>query len=328
MSALHSIGVVLPTLNCAGLLPEHIDSMQSWLDLVSEIVVVDSHSTDGTVELIRGRLKHLEVCVHLVPRGLYQSWNFGLAQLRTRFAYISTVGDSITREGLLHLLALAERLACDVVISKPHFVDNDGRQLADMAWPIDDITNTLHLRQPASLEGMKLFLFTLLNVSGAILGSSSSNLYRTDCLKRHPFPTDFGTSGDAAWGIANVFDYSLCVTPERFSTFRLHPKSYSLGDYAVVNLNRRLFELARDTLTRRCAVDAELRVAAARWCSDEFLQLVLEHLEWQHRLESERRRKVPWIFNSAAWRARIMRGRFSRLMHERKRAVMESLRLD
>ena len=54
-------------------------------------------------------------------------------------------------------------------------------------------------------EGMKLFLFTLLNVSGAILGSSSSNLYRTDCLKRHPFPTDFGTSGDAASGPCGVF---------------------------------------------------------------------------------------------------------------------------
>jgi len=238
------------------------------------------------------------------------------------------VGDSITREGLLHLLAVAERLACDVVISKPHLVDNDGRQLADMAWPIDDIINTLQLRQPARLEGMKLFLFTLLNVTGAILGSSASNLYRTDCLKRHPFPTDFGTSGDGAWGIANVFDYSLCVTPERFSTFRFHPKSYSLSDYAVADLNWRFFELARDTLARRCAVDAELRVAAARWRSDEFLQLVLEHLGWHHRLEAERRRKAPWIFSSAAWRARIMRGRFGRLMHERKRAVMESLRLE
>src|SRR5205823_511784 len=109
------------------------------------------------------------------------------------------------------LLAVAERLACDVVISKPHLVDNDGRQLADMAWPIDDIINTLQLRQPARLEGMKLFLFTLLNVTGAILGSSASNLYRTDCLKRHPFPTDFGTSATAR-GASPTSSITVCAS--------------------------------------------------------------------------------------------------------------------
>ena len=119
------IGVVLPTLNCASLLPAHLESMQPWLDLVSEIVVVDSHSNEGTVELIRERLKHPALRVHLHPRGLYQSWNFGLSRLRTKYAYISTVGDSITRAGLQHLHATAEKLDCDVVVSKPRFIAND-----------------------------------------------------------------------------------------------------------------------------------------------------------------------------------------------------------
>lgn len=56
MTERHSIGVVIPTLNCAHLLPDHLDSMQPWLDLVEQIVVVDSYSDDGTWEMLQKRL--------------------------------------------------------------------------------------------------------------------------------------------------------------------------------------------------------------------------------------------------------------------------------
>ena len=69
------------------------------------------------------------------------------------------------------------------------------------------------------------------NTRGAILGSSASNLYRTQCLKERPFPTDFGTSGDGGWGILNAFDVKIAVTPRCFSTFRHHQKAYALSDY-------------------------------------------------------------------------------------------------
>jgi glycosyltransferase involved in cell wall biosynthesis len=326
MSATSSIGVVMPTLNCGSLLPGHLESMQEWLDFVSEIVVVDSHSTDGTIELVRGRLKHPALRILSHPRGLYQSWNFGLSQLRTKYAYISTVGDSITRTGLEHLHVVAESLHCDIVASKPHLIANDGTPRSDgVRWLIDDMLSTLQITQPTCIEGMKLFAFMVLNDLGAILGSSASNLYRTDLLQRRPFPTDFGTVGDGAWGAANLLDCRLGMTPEIFSTFRDHPKAYSKEEYAVADVYRKMFLLASETLRQRLASDAALRSEDERIGCKDFTGLIGELVEWQHRLETSRQHIIPWIFNPAAWQARSARNRFRRLVNERKRAIVESL---
>jgi glycosyltransferase involved in cell wall biosynthesis len=301
--------------------------MQQWLDLVSEIVVVDSHSTDGTVALIRERLQHPALHILSHPRGLYQSWNFGLSQLQTKYAYISTVGDSITRAGLEHLHAVAEKFQCDVVVSKPRFINNEGATLSEAAnWPIDDVLTTLQITEPTYLNAMKLFVFVMLNTTGAILGSSASNLYRTKLLQQRPFPTDFGTVGDGAWGVANVFDYRLGVTPEIFSTFRHHPKAYSKKEYAVEDVCGKLFLLASETLRQRLATDAALRSAGERIGCKDFTSLVGELREWQHRLERLRKRKIPWVFNPAAWQARSIRNRFRRLVNKRRLDIFDSLK--
>jgi glycosyltransferase involved in cell wall biosynthesis len=326
MSANGSIGVVIPTLNCVSLLPGHLESMQEWLDFASEIVVVDSHSTDGTLELIRERLKHPALRVLSHPRGLYQSWNFGLGQLRTKYAYISTVGDSITRAGLEHLRVVAERLRCDVVVSTPRLIANDGTPLSDdTSSRIDGVPSTLQITKPMYIEGMKLFVFVMFNIFGNILGSSASNLYRTNLLQQRPFPTNFGAVGDRAWSAANAFDCRLGVTPEIFSTFRDHPKAYSKEEYAVEDVYRKLFLLASEMFRQRLDSDAALKSEDERIGCTDFTGLVGELVEWQHRLEALRRRKIPWIFNSAAWQARSARNHFRRLVHKRKRAIIDSI---
>ena len=44
------ISVLVPTRNSMSLLPKHVEAMRAWLDFVEEVVAVDSHSTDGTME--------------------------------------------------------------------------------------------------------------------------------------------------------------------------------------------------------------------------------------------------------------------------------------
>src|SRR5689334_10733893 len=112
---------MMPTLNCAALLPAHLASVQEWADLVEEIVVVDSDSTDGTLDYIQMHLRHPNVRLLRHPRGLYQSWNFGIRNITKKYTYISTVGDSMTRDGLLRLHKVAETAEFDAVVSKPNF---------------------------------------------------------------------------------------------------------------------------------------------------------------------------------------------------------------
>ena len=323
-----SIGVVLPTLNCVSLLPEHLESMQQWLDLVSEVVVVDSYSNDGTIEMIRERLLHPRLRILSHPRGLYQSWNFGLCQLHTKYAYISTVGDTITRLGLEHLYTVAEQFKCDVVASEPHFIANDGSAIPKAKWPIDNVLSTLRINEPTYIEGVILFLFVRLHAGdgAAILGSSASNLYRTELLQNRPFPTDFGTVGDGAWGIVNVFDYRLGVTPEKFSTFRQHPKAYNREQYAVKNICQRLLLLAEETLQERLAQDVALRRDCECIGCDDFSSLVNELCEWNYRLERLRKGKRFWLFNPYAWHVRAKRNQFRQLLNERKDIIFRNFR--
>ena len=47
-----AIGVVIPTRNVQPALQAHLARLHAWTHLVEEIVVVDSHSTDGTLETL------------------------------------------------------------------------------------------------------------------------------------------------------------------------------------------------------------------------------------------------------------------------------------
>ena len=319
------IGVLIPTLNCAHLLPAHLESMQPWLEFVSEVVVVDSHSNDGSIEIIRERLKHPNLRIFQHPRGLYQSWNFGISQITSKYTYVSTVGDSISRAGLEHLRAVAEHFECDGVISKPRAIKNNGSFIKNnnARWPIYDAITALGISEPVLPAPIELFFFALLHIPSAIIGSSAGNLYRTEILQRFPFPTDFGTVGDAAWARANILNCRFAVTPEIFSTFRDHPKAYSSKEYAVADIYEKSLKLARHALEQRLAIDVTLRAKAVQMDFDQLFCCLDEYFKWRRRLDTERDRKLPWVFNPRAWWARAQRDRLHRRLQGHKNAAIK-----
>jgi hypothetical protein len=303
----------MPTFNCARWMPKHLETMQAWADLATEIIVVDSDSTDGTLELVQKGLTHPSLRILQHPRGLYQSWNFGLQQVRTKYVYISTVGDSISREGLEHLLGVAEKFGSDVVLSKPHSISHDDQLMPDEGyWPIQQLLTTLSITKPEAVPGMVVLIFALLGIPGGILGSSASNLYLAQVLHRSPFPTGFGITGDGAWAIENAFACKFAVTPEIFSTFRHHPKSYPAKEYEVTDLSERLLQLVIETLAVTCGQDTVAREEASRLGCHDFFRAARKNPLWNEpllcqQLEESRSRMLPWIFNPAAWQARTRR---------------------
>jgi len=316
------LGVVLPTRNAAALLPAHLEAMQAWLPHVQELVVVDSESRDGTRDLLRAVLDHPRLRWFDHPPGLYQSWNFGIRQVEAEFCYISTVGETITLEGLRHLCEVMRDLACDVVVSRPEFISQEGRPMSPPRWPVHDMIETLGLTQPVALGREELFVFTLINFRDAILGSSASNLYRTATLQEHPFPTDYGTVGDGGWGLQNCLRITLGVTPRIFSTFRDHPKSYGKAEYAVDRLRQKMLEEIRRTYVTQAARDPAFEAAARRLEVGRMFELLAEHLEAQEKLEAARASSWPWILQPAAWAARRRRSQLERELEGLKRRAL------
>jgi hypothetical protein len=301
------IGVLIPTFNSMRLLPAHLDSVASWLDHVQEVVVVDSHSNDGTFELLQQRLRHPHVRFFSRPRGLYQSWNYGIQQIRSTYAYVSSIGDSISPDGLAHLWEVAERLTCDVVVSPPQFVFDDGHPDSPRLWPVHRIIQMLHLTEPRIFQGMAVFLLALKYQPEAILGNSASDLYRTAFLQQRPFPIEYGTAGDSAWGLLNAFDMRFGITPTVISTFRFHTKSYATSDYAVNNPWEKFFAIATATLCERITRDDRLRGEHERLRLGEILTDLQNIHAYRQRLLECRQRRLPWVLNPSAWRARRLR---------------------
>lgn len=291
-------------------LPGHLESMQAWVHLASEVVVVDSLSNDGTVEYIKANLHHARLRLLSCPPGLYESWNFGIQHITAPYCYISTVGDSISQDGLRHLLQAAESLACDVVVSKPKFLDSEGRGIAPTRWPIDDIIESLSITSPVALSRLQLMLFALIHYREALLGSSASNLYKTAALQKYPFPTNFGTVGDGAWALCFWPSISFAVTPRAFSTFRVHAASYSREEYKVANLSEKLLNLIRRSISGVGLHSQELQ----QWTQDlelpKMAELLQNALLCQNRLEAARKTGLPWSLNPFAWQDRAQRQRY------------------
>ncbi len=287
--------------------------------------MVDSFSKDRTREMIQSGLRHPHMRVLEHPPGLYQSWNHGIQQVQAEYCYISTVGESITLDGLRHLAEVMGRLRCDVVISRPEFVDLHGHPMRPPRWPINDIVESLAVSDPVALAGARLFLLTLANYREAILGSSASNLYRTRCLHENPFPSDYGTAGDGGWGLANCLKIRLGVTPRSFSTFREHPKSYSRAEYAVDQLGKKMFERICQTYREAAASHPEFASVAKQLQVDRLIELLDRQRGFQQQLEECRRARVPWVLKPAAWRARWRRDAEAREIARLKQAGLDLL---
>jgi len=218
------LSVVLPTYNCRRQMARHLASMATWADLADEIIVVDSRSTDGTLEFIRERLRHPNLRIIERDRGLYQSWNEGIAATSGDWVYISTAGDTIERAHLLHLLELGERTGADVVISPPRFIDETGAPCADLNWPPAEIVRRFGARRPFVLGKEAAITLSYLHCPRSVLGSSASNLYRGPHLRVRPFPEEFRGAGDSAWILRHAEDTKICFTPRIGSAFCVHDK--------------------------------------------------------------------------------------------------------
>lgn len=244
---MHSLSVIIPTLNCASEMPAHIRSMEPWLELADEIIAVDSESEDGTAEIIRDLIRHKGLKSITHPRGLYQSWNHAISLTTGKWIYISTIGDCITREQLEHLLAAGESLNADVVISPPEFIFDSHLSIEVPEWPVHRIVAFHEIEQPTVIDPLAAFAHAVRATPEAILGSSASNLYRGDHLRNRPFPTCFRMAGDTGWVIRHALNSRFCYTNRTGSVFRFHSETYTCPDY---DANKRLIASLQEECVR------------------------------------------------------------------------------
>ncbi|WP_169054268.1 glycosyltransferase [Nitratireductor sp. XY-223] len=305
------ITVVAPTYNSMSMMQRHVSAMREWAPHVERVVVVDSHSEDGTWDYLKSNLAGDNIGFLQHPPGLYESWNFGVSQSRSPFTYFSTVGDTISLDGLTALYETAVSLDCDVVISPPRMKTDDGEP-AEHSWPIHRIIDQYDIRTPLRLTTESATYFATRYLPSSILGSSASNLYRTDCLKEWPFPSEFGHIGDVAWGALYATHVSFGIYPETVAEFVHHKQTRQWDKQAYVRMCLELFELASDQIRALHQTGfTEARVTGGETESvsplQEWIRVGNRRRELDRGLSELRGKRLHWILNPQAWRLRHKR---------------------
>jgi len=221
MSDLLPVSVIIPTRNCRDELIEHLKMMHPVFEKAAQVIGVDGSSEDGTAEVLREFIESRSNAKFLsLPPGLYEGWNAAVAEAEQPWVYFSTIGDFISLDGLTKLMGNAGSLKLDLLISPPKMVQEDGAP-SSQTWPIHHFTSAFKTKEIHVLSLEQKILGFCSYFTGSILGSSASNIYKTDFLKQHPFPTDFGHAGDTIWAVRNLIEMRAAIILENFATFRL-----------------------------------------------------------------------------------------------------------
>ena len=215
--------MVIPVYQSAERLLGHIESLRRLLPMVHEFIWVITESPDGSHEIAQAAAKELGGQVLEVPRGLYQAWNSGISLASGDFIYISTIGDTITPEGLNALWHCLRKTAADVVFSPPIISPATGTNLkCSPHWPVFAFSKFLNRFAETRIPTEKAILLQILSGASGLLGSCASCLFRASFLKDRPFPTEFHHYGDTAWTYQNLPDAILAFHPEPVANFQIH----------------------------------------------------------------------------------------------------------
>lgn len=320
------IGVLLPTRNSMPWLKRHLNGLKPWLHQVEQVVVIDSYSTDGTVDYLAKNISHPSVRILQHPPGLYDSWNYGVQQIDSEWLYIATVGDCIAAAGIKKLLTSCQKHRLDVAISAPVFLTASGEEV-DKAWPVHR-----YIQYAGKSEGShrmpaaEVFLWNTLFIPGSLMGSSASNLYRTAYMKTHPFSTELDHAGDIAWGIENAFSAKWGVVSDCYSEFLLNQPVSRMPKATSLKIKKKLFVLSRRIFQQEVGSSAPILVQYSDQLS-EYWAVAGKHLAIKNKcLDFAKGKKVSY-FNSGLWRYRIQQSLYSRKKVSCRDKVLEKLYL-
>jgi glycosyltransferase involved in cell wall biosynthesis len=224
------IGVVVPTLNSASTLPWTLLSLRSQRDVTVEIILADSGSQDGTLDICKSW--GVET-IYVPPGNMYRAINAGLRQMGAEWVTYLNSDDIVYPQSYARLVARGEQQRASLVYGDCDFVDYEGRFLFMVKSP-----------PPRRLPGM-VRLST--HFSGRLGFAQPAAIYRRSAFQelggfdeRYSFIADYDfffrlvTSGRA---IAKLERPPVVA-------FRLHPSQRSQREAANVREELRLFRKA------------------------------------------------------------------------------------
>jgi glycosyltransferase involved in cell wall biosynthesis len=156
-----SLGVIVPTLNSAKTLDWTLCALQNQQGCAVRVLVVDSGSTDGTLEICRRR----GVPTTFVPPGsMYRAINIGMRELDTEWVTYLNSDDYVYSASYERLLDFGRKTRAALVYGDCDFIDAEGRFMfrwhaaSPRQLPATFRKGVLGFSQPSAIYRRDLFL--------------------------------------------------------------------------------------------------------------------------------------------------------------------------
>jgi glycosyltransferase involved in cell wall biosynthesis len=120
------LGIVVPTLNSAATLEGTLCALCGQRDVAPEIIVADSGSVDGTLEICKSWGVHT---FYVPPGNMYRAINLGLRRMETEWIAYMNSDDWVYPQSYARMLAFGEQQGAAAVYGDVDFVDYEGRFL-------------------------------------------------------------------------------------------------------------------------------------------------------------------------------------------------------
>lgn len=221
------VSIILPTLNSRKFLSERIDSILSQTLSNWELIVVDSNSSDGTVEYIKEKLNGRQnVKIFIRPKGLYEAWNFGIQAAIGEYIYIATSDDTMTNNALRKMSdALNNHLDCGICDTQLAITDYEGKTFEEdtQKLPLYRLIGEMSCEKHIRYAPFDAIVYS----SGVTaITSMAQAMFRRDLfLKVGYFLPEYGPRADFEWGFRATLVTNVVYIPEKLTTWRRHSEN-------------------------------------------------------------------------------------------------------
>ena len=124
------VSIITVVLNDAGHIGKTIDSVRGQTYKNIEYIIIDGKSTDGTLDVIRGK-EGIDKVVSEPDRGLYDAMNKGLRNAEGEYVWFLNSGDEIFDAGTLEKIMTNLENGPDVIYGETVIIDDSGKEIGE-----------------------------------------------------------------------------------------------------------------------------------------------------------------------------------------------------
>lgn len=213
------LSICLPTRNSARFLEPRLRSILDQTFDDWHVVVVDTSSTDGTLEMIRDLIPEAKRTICTSDPGLYQAWNLCVSYSTGELIHFATSDDCEHSSFYEKLISIYRATKCDMVHSLWGAIDETGREVPMPVQPMVRVFGCVPGRVYRK-DPIANFLGNLLLAPTA--GPSNSALLKRNLFRQFGgFPSNYGVIGDRGWYLRASLAATTCCLDETLAFWRV-----------------------------------------------------------------------------------------------------------